>query len=95
MANKVILNGNLGRDAEINEGLTRAVLSVGTSEYYKGEEHTEWHRVVCFNNLVKSCLNLKKGRKVYIEAKLKYRTVEAEGQETKYYTDIVGDKIEF
>lgn len=95
MANKVILNGNLGRDSEINEAGTRAVLNVATTEYYKGEEHTDWHRVVFFGNLVKSCEKLQKGRRVYIEAKLKYRKVEEDGKDPKYYTDIVGTSIEF
>ena len=65
--NRVILVGNLGRNPEVrrtNDGMPIVNLSVATSERRHdsttGErrEHTEWHRVVIFNERLGEVRNL-------------------------------------
>lgn len=88
--NKVILVGNLGKDAEeknLKDGLKVLSFSVATSERYKDkdgnvQEQTEWHNCTWFTKANISKF-LKKGSKVYIEGKIK-----TEKYEDKYYTKI-------
>lgn len=96
--NRVQLVGNLGRDPEIRElqnGSRVATLNMATTESYKdktsGEwkETTDWHRVVCWDNLAQTAeKNLKKGSKVMIEGKLKTRSYQDQKGETRYQTDV-------
>lgn len=49
--NKTILVGRIGRtpDVKVTKGGTAvANFSVATDEFYGGESHTEWHRVVAW-----------------------------------------------
>src|SRR5262245_33210386 len=98
--NKVILDGNVGRDPEIRSmqsGEEVAQLSVATSETWRdkasGErkERTEWHRVVIFNeNLVKVVKQyLKKGSKLYIEGSLQTRKWTDKDGAEKFSTEVV------
>lgn len=98
--NKVIIVGNLGQDPEIktfNNGGKVANLSVATSETWKdrhtGEkrEKTEWHRVVVqAEHAVKYAEQyLRKGSKVYIEAKLETRKWRDQSGQDRYITEIV------
>ncbi len=98
--NKVIIVGNLGQDPEIktfNNGGKVANLSVATSETWKdkqtGEkrEKTEWHRIVVqAEHAVKYAEQyLRKGSKVYIEAKLETRKWQDQSGTDRYITEIV------
>jgi single-strand DNA-binding protein len=77
--NKVILVGHLGADPETRTtggGTVVANLRLATSERMKkGDEwqdHTEWHRVVCFGrNAENASKYLKKGRQIYVEGRLR------------------------
>lgn len=98
--NKATLVGHLGRDPEIRhtqDGKPIANLSVATSESWRdkntGErkEHTDWHRVVIFNeNLAKVAEQyLKKGALVYIEGQMKTRKYTDKDGVDKYTTEVV------
>ena len=96
--NKVILIGNLGKDPEVNGGVTK--LTIATSDSYKdkqtGEnvEKTEWHRVVLFSRLGEIAAQyLKKGSKVYIEGRLQTSSYEKDG-EKKYSVDIIAANLQ-
>jgi single stranded DNA-binding protein len=82
--NKVILIGNLGRDAELRYtpgGTARTGFSVATTESFKDkegqwQEKTEWHNVVVWGPRAESVTeNLTKGKQVYIEGKISSRSV--------------------
>lgn len=98
--NKVMLIGNLGRDAETRTSQNNfqvTTFSVATSQSKKnpnGEwtNETTWHNIVAFNqnNIVVEFL--KKGTKVYVEGKISMREYEYEGQKKKSF-EIVADKI--
>jgi len=101
--NKVQIIGSLGRDPELKTsgaGTSYTKITVATSERVKkGEEwvdHTEWHRVTIFGkqaeNLVKYC---KKGRRVYVEGKLRTSKYTDENGVEKFSTDILADDVKF
>ena len=89
--NKVILVGNLGRDAELRYtpgGAAVSKFSLATTEVWtdKGgqrQERTEWHNIDLWGKQAES-LNeyLRKGKQVYIEGRL----------QTDEYTDKEGMK---
>jgi len=92
--NKVQLIGNLTRDPELRYTPTgAAVCTIGLAtnrswvmESGEKKEETEFHRVVAWNKLAELCSQLlTKGRKIYVEGRL--RTNQWQGQEgTKHYT---------
>ncbi len=106
--NRVILVGNLGRDAELRYtpgGAPVATLSLATTEVFKDregqrKEQTEWHRVVVWGKTAES-LNeyLTKGKQIYVEGRLQTRKWEEKGAEpgekptTRYTTEIRADRI--
>ena len=100
--NKVILVGNLGRDAELRYtpgGAPVATLNMATTEVWndKGgqrQEKTEWHRVVLWGKTAES-LNeyLTKGKQIYVEGRLQTRKWQDKDGNEKYTTEIRGDRV--
>jgi single-strand DNA-binding protein len=100
--NKVILVGNLGRDAELRYtpgGAAVATLNLATTEVWndKGgqkQEKTEWHRIVLWGKTAES-LNeyLTKGKQIYVEGRLQTRNWEDKDGNKKYTTEIRGDRV--
>ena len=97
--NKVILVGNLGRDAELRYtpgGAPVATLNLATTEVWNDktgqrQEKTEWHRVVIFNEALCRIAEqyLKKGSKVYLEGQIQTRKWQDQSGQDKYTTEIV------
>jgi single-strand DNA-binding protein len=96
--NKVIIIGNLGRDPDrraLPDGRAISNISVATTEAYRdsnsGElkEITEWHRCVAFGKTA-DYINqyVTKGRKVYIEGRLKTRKWQDKDGNDRYMTEI-------
>lgn len=97
--NKVILVGRLGRDPEmkyLDNGTAICNVSVATSKKIKGEERTEWHRVVAFGKcgeLIGEYLS--KGAQAYLEGELRTRKwTDKEGAD-RYTTEVVADQVRF
>ena len=100
--NKVILVGNLGRDAELRYtpgGSPVATINLATTEVWndKGgqrQEKTEWHRVVLWGKTAES-LNeyLTKGKQIYVEGRLQTRQWDDKDGNKRYTTEIRGDRI--
>ena len=100
--NKVILVGNLGRDAELRYtpgGAAVATLNMATTETWNDksgqkQEKTEWHRVVFWGKVAESLTEyLTKGKQVYIEGRLETRQWNDKDGNKRYTTEIKGDKI--
>src|ERR1700750_2930023 len=100
--NKVILVGNLGRDAELRYtpgGAAVATLNMATTETWNDksgqrQEKTEWHRVVFWGKVAESLTEyLAKGKQVYIEGRLETRQWNDKDGNKRYTTEIKGDKI--
>ena len=99
--NKIMLIGNLGKDAETrftNNNVSVSNFSLATTTGYKGKDgnwvnETTWHNIVAFNLSDYFKDNLKKGKKFYIEGRLtKKEYTDKEGIK-RYSTDIVADKL--
>ena len=89
--NKVILVGNLGRDAEVRYtpgGAAVAKFSIATTEVWNDkagqrQERTEWHNIDLWGKQAESLSEyLVKGKQVYVEGRL----------QTDEYTDKEGQK---
>ena len=99
--NKVILVGNLGRDAELRYtpgGAPVATLNLATTEMWNDkagqrQEKTEWHRVVFWGKTAES-LNeyLTKGKQIYVEGRLQTRQWDDKDGNKRYTTEIRGDR---
>src|SRR5258708_6495559 len=100
--NKVILVGNLGREAELRYrrgGAAVATLNMATTENWtdksgQKQEKTEWHRVVFWGKVAESLTEyLTKGKQIYIEGRLETRQWNDKDGNKRYTTEIKGDKI--
>jgi single-strand DNA-binding protein len=99
--NKVILLGNLGRDAETKfttNGAARTTFAVATSRRWKDQqtgewkEETDWHNVVLWRqeNLANY---LTKGKQVYVEGRLQTRSYEDKDGRKVYTTEVIADDV--
>jgi single-strand DNA-binding protein len=95
--NKAILIGNVGKEPEIRKtqsGISVANFSLATSKKVKGEEKTEWHRIVAWDKLAEIIEKyVHKGDKVMIEGEIETRDYEKDGQKV-YTTEIRAGNME-
>jgi single-strand DNA-binding protein len=100
--NKVILVGNLGRDAEMRytaSGAAVSTISVATTETWNDnnnqkQEKTEWHRVVLWGKTAENLSQyLTKGKQIYVEGRLQTKEWEDKDGVKKYSTEIKADRV--
>ena len=99
--NRVILVGNLTRDAEPVAGpsttLTRmriATNSVWRDAEGNRQEHAEFHSVVAFGKLAEICASYcLKGRRVYIDGRLRTREYDGADGLRRHSTEIVAETM--
>ena len=100
--NKVILVGNLGRDAELRYtpgGAAVATINMATTEVWNDkagqrQEKTEWHRVVLWGKTAESLTEyLTKGKQIYVEGRLQTRQWDDKDGNKRYTTEIRGDRV--
>ncbi len=101
--NKVILVGNVGRDAELRYtpgGTAVANLSIATTETWtdknSGErrDQTEWHRVVLWGKQAETLNDyLKKGRQIYVEGRLQTRQWDDRDGNKRSTTEVRSDRV--
>lgn len=96
--NKVQLIGNLTRDPELRytpNGAAVCTIGIATNRAWTTEagekkEEVEFHRVVAWNKLAELCSQLlTKGRKIYVEGRLRTNTWTAQDGTQKSSTEIV------
>src|SRR5512147_3143760 len=96
--NKVMLIGNLTRDAEIRytpQGTAVCTFGLTTNKNWTTEggekkEDAEFHNLVAWNKLAEICAQLlKKGRKVYVEGRLSTRSWQGQDGSQKQRTEVV------
>ena len=102
--NKVILVGNLGRDAELRYtpgGAPVATLSLATTEVWNDntsgqkQEKTEWHRVVVWGKSAEALSEyLTKGKQIYVEGRLQTRTWDDRDGVRRWMTVIVVGRLQ-
>jgi len=99
--NKIMLIGNLGKDAETRfttNNVSVTNFTVATNHSYKGKNgdwinETTWHNVTAFNLSDFFKESLKKGRKIYVEGRLTKREYTDKDGVKRYSTDVYSEKI--
>jgi single-strand DNA-binding protein len=99
--NKIMLIGNLGKDAETRfttNNLSVTTFTMATTNSYKGKDgnwinETTWHNIVAYNLSDYFKENLKKGKKFYVEGRLAKRDYTDKDGIKRYSTDVVLDKV--
>jgi len=99
--NKVMLLGNLGKDAEHrftanNNSVSN--FSIATTRSYKGKddnwvEETTWHNVVAWGLSDFYKEKLVKGAKFFVEGRIQTRSYEAKDGTKRYVTEVVSEKL--
>lgn len=99
--NKLMLIGNLGRDAETrfttnNVSITN--FSIATTNSYKDKDgnwqnETTWHNVTSFNLSDYFKDNLKKGKKFYVEGRITKREYTDKDGNKRTSTDVISEKL--
>ncbi|MBI5448778.1 single-stranded DNA-binding protein [Candidatus Gottesmanbacteria bacterium] len=96
--NKVMLIGNLTRDPELRytpTGAAVCTIGLATNRYWTTEsgekkEEVEFHRVVAWNKLAELCSQLLvKGRKIYVEGRLRTNSWKATDGTQRSTTEVV------
>ena len=99
--NKVILLGNLGKDAETKftaSGTAVTNFTLATSRRWKDKQtgewkdETDWHRCVLWDSENVSSYLLK-GKQVYIEGRLQTRSYDDKDQQKRYVTEVVCNEL--
>jgi single-strand DNA-binding protein len=103
MVNRVILVGNLTKDAEAigtgEKAFTR--MRVATNNVWKDangnrQESSEFHSVVAFGRTAEVCAEYcSKGKKVYVEGRLKTREYAGNDGSRKFATDVIAETVKF
>lgn len=100
--NRVLLIGNLGADPELkytqgNQAVLR--IRLATTESFANrngerQERTDWHSVTVWGNRAEA-LNkiLSKGRTIFVEGRIQYRTWEDKDGAKRSATDIVAQEV--
>jgi single-strand DNA-binding protein len=99
--NKVILIGNLGKDAETKftpSGASVTTFNMATTRRWKDQasgewkEQTDWHRVKYWR--AENVANyLLKGKQVYVEGRLETRSYDDKDGKKVYTTDVVCEHL--
>jgi len=99
--NKVILVGNLGREAETKftpSGVPMTRFSVATSRRWKDQQSGEWKEETDWTNVVlwrQENLGqyLTKGKQVYVEGRIQTRSYDDKDGKKVYTTEVVADDV--
>jgi single-strand DNA-binding protein len=101
MVNRVILIGNLTKDAESlpSSGKAMTRLRLATQTAWRDaedrlQEETEYHALVCFGKLAEvTALYCTRGRRVYIEGKLRTREYVGGDGLRRCSTEVVAETV--
>jgi single-strand DNA-binding protein len=99
--NKVILVGNLGRDAETKftaSGAAVTRFSVATTRSWKDQQTNEWKDETTWTNVTvwrqENLANyLTKGKQVYVEGRLQTRSYDDKDGKKVYATDVIAEEV--
>ena len=94
---KIIFNGNVGKDAEYTEkdGRGMAKFTVAVTHRNHGERTTEWRNVTVFGKSSEFCRDwVKKGRTVIIEGRPSAHGYKNKLEEIAASIDVIADNVE-
>ena len=89
--NIVILNGRLGKDPE--EFSAGVHFSVATTEYFNGDEKTQWHNVTAFGKTGEFVQkHFSRGKGINIQGRIEYFKKD---EDSPTYTNIIAERVMF
>ncbi len=99
--NKVILIGNLGRDAETKftpSGAAVTRFAIATTRSWKDQQTNEWKEETNWTNVVvwrqENLANyLTKGKQIYVEGRLQTRSYDDKDGKKVYSTEVVAEEV--
>ena len=94
---KIIFNGNAGKDAEYTEkdGRGMARFTVAVTHRVKGEKVAEWRNVTAFGKTAEICRDyVKKGRTVLVEGRPSAHGYKNKLEEIVASIDVIADSVE-
>lgn len=99
--NKVLLIGNLGRDAETKftpSGVSVTRFSIATTRSFKDQQTNEWKEETNWTNVVlwrqENLANyLTKGKQIYVEGRLQTRSYDDKDGKKVYATEVVAEEV--
>lgn len=103
--NKVILIGNVGRDAELRfmaNGTAQASFSLAVNRGVRKDDgswdnETDWFNVVAWRDLAERLTAgeraLTKGQQIYVEGRLSIRSWDGDDGKKQYRTEIVAQQV--
>ncbi|MDY6908046.1 MAG: single-stranded DNA-binding protein [Chloroflexota bacterium] len=102
--NKVMIIGNLGTDPEMRftpSGNPVTSFRIATTRSYMSPEgerrqETEWFTVVTWSKLAENCNQfLSKGRRAYVEGRLRTHSWEGQDGQRRFRNEIVANRVIF
>lgn len=102
--NKVMIIGNLGKDPEMRytaNGKAVTTFSIACNRNFTGQdgerrEETEWFSIVTWEKLAETCSQfLQKGRRAYVEGRLKTRSWDGPDGNKRYRTEVIATTVLF
>ena len=102
--NKVMVIGNVGADPEMRytaDGKAVTTFRVAanfttTSPDGERREETEWFQVVTWQRLAEQCSQfLQRGRRVYVEGRLRTRSWETPEGQKRFRTEVIANRVLF
>ena len=102
--NKVMIIGNVGTDPEMRftpNGNPVTSFRIASSRVYNApdgerKQETEWFTVVTWNRLAETCNQfLAKGRRAYVEGRLRTHSWEGQDGQKRWRVEIVANKVLF
>jgi single-strand DNA-binding protein len=95
----VILVGNATRDTELHHtqsGKAASNIRMATNRTANGQEHTQFHTVVCWDTLAETTAKyVKKGRLIFVEGRLEYRTFQDNEGKERGAVEIIARDVQF
>lgn len=103
--NKVMLIGNVGQDPDVRyyeQDQAVAQVSLATTERgytlqngTQVPDHTDWHNLVFYHRLAKVVEQyVRKGDRLYVEGRIRYRAYDTKKGERRYVTEILVENME-
>ena len=102
--NKVMIIGNIGTDPEMRftpngnpvTSFRIACSRIFTTPEGERKQETEWFTVVTWNKLAESCNQfLTKGKRAYVEGRLRTRAWEGQDGQKRSKVEVVADRVIF
>ncbi len=102
--NKIMLIGNVGTDPEMRytpNGSAVTSFRMATSRRFtapdgEGRQETEWFTIVAWSKLAEQCNQfLSKGRRVYVEGRLRTRNWEGQDGQKRTSVEVMADRVLF